>query len=307
MAQNVRGTASFNPTLTNYAVGLSQDFRNGSIASFLAPDVVVPGGTGQYKKWGPGNQFAAVDTNRAIGGKPNRLAFESSDETFNCKPHALEITVDDSERDAAGEIPGAQQALDEGKVSTLLATAQLAYEQRVITIADTLDNTALTLGSDDPIAQIDAEIKRIANAIGKMPNRLAIGLDLWVALRSAAKVLSRFPGAAQVGVTYAQFASLLVNPAIEVKVSTIAYNTAKRGNTKSNSNTVGNKLYLAYVDANPNTFDASAMKTFTGRRGGVTSVRTYRDEPNLDVHLVDWSEHVVLTNSEAGRKMTYTP
>ena len=43
-------SSKFNVTLTNYARGLAQDI-SASLANFLAPEVVVPAATGQYKSF----------------------------------------------------------------------------------------------------------------------------------------------------------------------------------------------------------------------------------------------------------------
>jgi hypothetical protein len=60
-------SSKYNVTLTNYARGLSQDI-SATLANFLAPEVVVPAATGQYKNFDDKNTFQVVDTSRAVGG-----------------------------------------------------------------------------------------------------------------------------------------------------------------------------------------------------------------------------------------------
>jgi hypothetical protein len=100
-------SSKFNVTLTNYARGLAQDIST-SLANFLAPEVVVPAATGQYKSFDDKNTFQVVDTSRAVGGPAKRLEFAASDPTYNCLPQALEIAIDDHERDEAGGFEYAQ-------------------------------------------------------------------------------------------------------------------------------------------------------------------------------------------------------
>jgi hypothetical protein len=78
-------SSKYNVTLTNYARGLSQDI-SATLANFLAPEVVVPAATGQYKNFDDKNTFQVIDTSRAVGGPAKRLEFAASDPTYNCLP-----------------------------------------------------------------------------------------------------------------------------------------------------------------------------------------------------------------------------
>ena len=82
------------------------------------------------------------------------------------------------------------------------------------------------------------------------------------------------PGAASVGVTVAQFASLLLNPSIDVRVGIMSQDTAKLGLAKHTVNIVGLQLVVFHATASPTLYDPSFMKTFRRRRGGVDVVRT---------------------------------
>jgi hypothetical protein len=138
-----------------------------------------------------------------------------------------------------------------------------------------------------------------------MPNRLVIGLPLWNKLRNHAKVIARFPGAASVGVTMAQFASLLLNPSIDIRVGILAKDLAKLGAAKTNQNIVGQQLVVFHANPSPTLYDPSFMKTFRLRRGGVDVVRTYRDDSaRSDILAVDWSEDIRVTSPVCARKVT---
>ena len=94
-------SSKFNVTLTNYARGIAQDLRS-SLADFIAPEVIVTAATGQYKDFSDKNAFQILDTSRAVGGPARRLEFAATDPTYNCLPQALEIPIDDHERDEDG-------------------------------------------------------------------------------------------------------------------------------------------------------------------------------------------------------------
>ena len=296
-------SSKYNVTLTNYARGLAQDL-SATLANFLAPEVVVPAATGQYKSFDDKNTFQVVDTSRAVGGPAKRLEFGASDPTYNCLPQALEIAIDDHERDEAGE--GDPLRLEEAKTQTLVSSAVTSHEAKVFAALTALAAAAnIALATDDPIAKIDDHIEALARDTGRMPNRLVIGLPLWNKLRNNAKVIARFPGAASVGVTMPQFASLLLNPSIDVRVGIMSQDTAKLGLAKHTVNIVGLQLVVFHATASPTLYDPSFMKTFRLRRGGVDVVRTYRDDSaRSDILAVDWSEDIRVTSPVCARKLT---
>jgi hypothetical protein len=296
-------SSKYNVTLTNYARGLAQDI-SATLANFLAPEVVVPAATGQYKSFDDKNTFQVIDTSRAVGGPAKRLEFAASDPTYNCLPQALEIAIDDHERDEAGQNDPLR--LEEAKTQTLVSSAVTSHEAKVFAALTALAAaTNITLASDDPIAKIDEQIEALATDTGRMPNRLVIGLPLWNKLRNNAKVIARFPGAASVGVSMAQFGSLLLNPSIDIRVGILAKDTAKLGAAKANVNIIGQQLVVFHANASPTLYDPSFMKTFRLRRGGVDVVRTYRDDSaRSDILAVDWSEDIRVTSSVCARKVT---
>ena len=125
-------TATLNHQLTNFAVGHMNDIRKAyELAERLCPTVQVPGSHGQYKVFDDLNSFTAYNTARAMGGDPMRIEFAADDAFFNCKPQALEVTVDEEERRQAGEDNAlSQQLLDEGKIKALLNGVALSNAKK---------------------------------------------------------------------------------------------------------------------------------------------------------------------------------
>lgn len=224
-------SSKFNVTLTNYARGLSQDLRS-ALADFMAPEVIVPAATGQYKSFDDKNAFHVLDTSRAVGGPARRLEFAASDPTYNCLPQALEIPIDDHERDEAGREDPLH--LEQAKTQTLVASAVASHEAKVF---DAVAAAIAAVGgvgawsgaanAKDPVAEIDAQIEALATSTGMLPNRMVIGLPAWAIIRHNPAVIARFPGAASVGVTRAQFASLLLNPDLDIRVGVLSRDTSK--------------------------------------------------------------------------------
>ena len=302
----LRSEASVNPTLTNYASGVLNDLQSAT-ADFLAPQVQVPATIGQYKAYDDKNAFQTYDTSRGVGGPARRIFMDVSEPTYNCLPQALEITIDDSERDAAGTINPLD--LEQAKVKTLVQSSVLSHEKHVYSVAD--DVSAVggvgVWGSDanDPVDELDAQIEAIAKDTGQMPNAILMGMTAWRRFRSNAKVVAKQPGAALIGLNAGQASAMLVNSAIDIRISTMAFDTTKQGKTRSNSFVNGDDVYIFNRSATPTIYDPSAFKTFVGGRGGVTAVREYRDESSRsDVYAVDWSRDVKLTSAISVKRIT---
>ena len=232
-----------NETLKNFSRGFVQNM-DASLARFIAPSVVTGVASGQFKSFNDKNSFQVPETRRAMGGKANRIEFESEDNYYNCKPNALEASIDEHERKLAGDDQG---MLEQAKTQTCLTVGQLRHEIDVfaaIRAAVSAESGAGAWSSDevDPIAELDDTILAIALATGRMPNAMVIGLSAFKTLRHHPLVKARQPGAAIVGATVAQVAAMLINPDIEIRVGVLAYDTAKPGKAKSNSFVVGNKI-----------------------------------------------------------------
>ncbi len=303
--------SKFNITLTNYARGLSQDLGS-SLADFIAPEVIVPAATGQYKSFNDKNAFQVIDTARAVGGPAKRLEFAADDPTYNCLPQALEVPIDDHERDEAGQ--GDPLHLEQAKTQTLVSSAVASHEAKVFdTVAGSISaeggigSWSGPSNSNDPVAELDSLIEALATDTGKMPNRLVIGLPAWALIRHNPQIIARFPGAASVGVTRAQFASLLLNPDLDIRVGVLSRDQSKWGKAKSAKNIVGSELYLFHGNKGPTLYDPSFMKTFRTRRGGVDMVRVYReDSSRSDILAVDWTEDIKVTSNICAKRITVT-
>ena len=302
-----RRIASGNPTLTQFAAGLSQDLSS-AMAEYLAPRVPVNSTVGQYKKFDDTNQFQTYDTARAIGGKARRIEFNASDPTYNAQPQALEIPIDDAERDAEGDFP---LSLQQAKTKTLVNSAILGHDAKVITLAKTVTAVASigewTNNDNDPVAEVDDQIVAFVTATGRMPNRIAIGLGAWNIIRNNEKVVERLPDITVKSVNLLQVANMFINPSIEIKIGVLVANTVKVGGTQSNALQLDKDFFLFYAEQSPTQYDPSWMKTFMPANGSVESVRQYREEGcRSDILALDWSEDIKITGSLCCKRITVT-
>lgn len=302
----LRTVSNINATLTNYAQGIAQD-RRSALADFIAPVVRVAASIGQFKKFSEKNDFLVYNTARAVGGAATRIVFDASDATYNCLPQALEIAIDDAERAASGDD---QLGIEQSKVASVVSAAILAHEDQVFSSIKSAVSAVGGVGvwssaSNDPVAEIDAQIETIATNTGIMPNRIVFGLGAWTKFRNHPKVVAKFPGSAIIGVTTQQAASLLLNPGIEVRVGVLGKDSTKLGQTKSGTNVVGSEVFVFIGNDSPTVYDPSFAKTFMAGAGGVTSVREYRDESaRSDIYAVDWARDIEVVSTACVKRIT---
>jgi len=305
-------SAAVNYTLTNYAKGLSNDLMSArELINALVPIVQVSGASGQYKSFSDINSFQTYRTLRGMGGLARRMEFEASDESFVCRPHALEITVDDYERElSTGSLSNI--LLDEAKIKAVVSSAVLSHAFDAVTFV-AANTTAVASRGDwtdatvDPIDEIDEQIINLMTVTGGfMPITVTMGLTAWAKLRKNAKVKAR-RDAIQIGdISQGQLSGLFIQPA-RVVVGNLSYNIVKPGNTVNKVQMMTDIVYISASLPNPTIYDPSPFKAFTTGSGGIESVRTYRSEENrADVHAVDWCVVFKLTSAASIIRLNIT-
>jgi len=196
----ILGSATLNYQLTAYAQGLWNDLGDViKLAERLAPTTPVPGATGQYKKFDDKNSFMPEKTARALGGDPVLIAFNASDDSYSCKPQALEVRVDKEEDQAAGHHGGDvhNSLLDQGKIRALINKVALSHVLDVsnAVINGTTAQAGVGSWSDpniDPIDQINQQLLGIAQDCGSTQNvKITMDLGVWNTLRTHPKVKAR--------------------------------------------------------------------------------------------------------------------
>jgi hypothetical protein len=303
------GTASVVvQTLTNYARGINQDMQS-RLAEFIAPTVPVGAASGKFKQFSDKNAFQVIQTDRPMGGKAKRLEFLATDGNYNCAPQALEIPIDDFERLQMGT--GDPLGLEQSKVATLVTSASLSHEDKVFTAIKNGITAVSSRGSwsdlatNDPIKELDEQIKAIANATGMMPNRIAMGLNAWYYLRNHAKTIARQPGSSNIGITVQQLQGMLMNPQIEIRIGVLVKDTIKMGGSRSAANVVGDEAFIFHGSSTPTLYDPSFAKTFVTQGGGVDAVRKYREDgARSDIYAVDWSEDIQVVSTLCASRLT---
>lgn len=312
-ANSAVGSATLNYQLTAYAQGLWNDLTDVTeFAERLAPTTPVPGATGQYKKFDDKNSFMPEKTSRALGGDPTVIAFDAADDTFNCKPQALEVRVDKIEDQQAGSEgnPVAAQLLDEGKIKALLNKSALSHVLDVS--AFVLANTTAAAGrgnwSDpdvDPIDQLDEQLLALSLDCGSTKNiKVTMDIAAWAALRKHPKVKARTQFTQVQNITLEQLVSALIFP-VDLKALNVVYDTTRRGQTASKARVMASTVLLHYSVPGATLYDPSAFKSFTVGPGmPVGNVRSYIAQNELwRGHILDWSRDIKKTSSLSVRRL----
>ena len=297
-------SASGNPLLTSYAQAIIPDLES-SQANFIAPQVVAPSARSRYKIYNEVNSWQTYETQRAIGGPATRIPWLASDGQLNLEPHALENPIDDFEREDTSDIVGLQQS----KVRSLLSSATLSNEKDLFTYIKANVSAEGGKGtwnaSTDPIEQLDEQLVALETALGRRPNRILMGTLAWQIMRDNAKTQARFKSGFA-SITRDMVSNVLIFP-VEIAIGGLLYNSAQPQATKSKARFVGSDVFLFFADQNPTMEDPSFAKTFTTGRGGIQSVRTYREEGSRsDIVAVDWNRQFAITNSEGVKRLTVT-
>lgn len=304
-------TATVNPFLTAYAQGLSNDLMGAmDIINALCPTVQVGGASGQYKEFNDRNSFTVYNTGRGMGGSAKRILFEASDASFNAKPQALEVTVDEFERQQAGGAENilGQQRLDQAKVRALLNSTALSHADKIVQYV--IDNTTAVSergnwsnASVDPIDQLDEQLDALTLDVGSAQFiNLVLGTGAWRTLRNHPKTKARCNGVQVGGITREQLQAMLMIP-VNVVIGHLAKASNAEGQTIAKTRVVGSNAILTYSVPSPTEYDPSAFKCFTTGDGNIESVRSYQDGPRVEVHAIDWSEDLKKTSSLAVKRL----
>lgn len=310
------GAATLNYQLTAYAQGLWNDISDViKLAERLAPTTPVPGASGQFKKFDDKNSFMPEKTARALGADPVLISFNANDDSYSCRPQALEVRVDLAEDQAAGSIGGdvATNLLDQGKIRALLNKVALSHVLDVTNavLAGTTAQPGTGNWSDpgvDPIDQINAQLLAIAQDCGSTQNvKLTMDLGVWSTLRSHPKVKARaLFGAADslASISIEQLNAALLYP-VDIMPANVVYDTTRLNQAGSKTRALSGVCLVHYSVPNATIYDPSAFKSFTvGTAGFLGSVRTYEAPNQLwRGHLVDWSRDIKQTSSLSMRRI----
>jgi hypothetical protein len=291
-------------TLNQYAKGLFQETANED-ADFLAP--VVPTGAASFfvNDYAKETGFNIPDSRRAIGGDSTAVKSDGDRIRVDLNPHGLHDIIDTHELAQAGEGAG-KSLLRQGRTRNLVSQGgNSRFAETLKVVRGVVSATPSVWGSSaDPIKIIDAQIAAIAEATGKVPNRIMFSLSAWIIFKNHAEVIKRHPGSGQVNVTTESASGLFANPNIKIKVSATTFNESKGGTSSKKFATI-NEVLVYYASEMADMFDGSFTKTFRITDNPFQSVRVSPKDYGEKI-MLDWTEEVYVNNPAAGVRLTVT-
>lgn len=312
------GDVHIDTALTNYSVGWAQSQTN-YVAEGFAPIIPVQNVGGKYFVYDIGDWMRADAEERAPGAESAGGGFRVSTDTFYCNRMAIHQDIDDPTR--ANADPQINLDID----ATEYVTEQIirAKETDFVT---TFFGTSIWTGASStgdmtgqaapastaanfrqwndpistPIEDIQGEVVSVAQRIGRKPNKLLIGPQVWNALQSHPDILDRIKYTQRGVVTEDLLASLLGLD--DVRVGWATYNAGYEEGADSMGFHYGKAALLAYVNPNVGLRQPTAMLTFvwTGQTGvparGVR-IKRFRLERNESDRIEGetWFDHKVVS------------
>ena len=233
------------------------------IAAQVAPVIPVAKQTDYY--WVHGAEgFELVETARGAGGQYGEVKWTKSTGTYSCDGHGLMARVPkEAMANADPEVDPAKDAL-----AIPIQQMNLAYEKAVADIlfaTGTFTQTAALAAADrwdvdtsDPVDAVDDAKAYVRGKIGREPNAMVIGYDVFRALQKHAQLRKVVFGlnAPETLASEAQIAEALGLK--RLLVGRAVYNSAANTFT----NIWGKFASVCYIDPNPTSKSICPMKTF---------------------------------------------
>jgi hypothetical protein len=287
--------------LLTFSQGVVADWeRKNQIAQFIAPEVVVGGGIYHYHDYKKGNAFNRLDMRRAVGGPARQLAIDVADLQAINREYALEVFIDDQERETNPLDIG---VLEQRKITDLVNTAMTNNLYLVLDQARTLTASAIGTGgvwsnsANDPVNDINLACKSIADTYGVLPNRIYFDSKAWLVYINNPLVRGRFQGVLIQAVTPGNAATVWNIP-MDCKVNQGALYEGVA---------TGADCIIFYGQDGPSQFDTTFMKTFVNVGGRFTKVISWRDEStSSDKYKCSWYQNIVLTGQNTAVRFAVT-
>jgi hypothetical protein len=236
------------PVLSNVSVAYKNEEY---IAEKLFPVFQVGKQVGKYYKFNKA-ALRRNKTARAAGSKANEVEFGLTTDTFSCEDHALKDKIPFEvieQADAAlnPEMDAAETVTEMLMVDKEVALATNLADTGVITQNVTLSGTDQWSDFDnsDPFDDIRTAIATVQLAIGRRPNTLVLGQQVFNKLVDHPDVVDRLKYTSSASITPEVIAKMF--DLKQCFVGSAVNNTAKEGQTDSLSFIWGKHAWIAYV------------------------------------------------------------
>lgn len=270
---------------------------------------MVGGGIYHYKDYGLGNAFTQIDMRRVVGGPSKMLHLSVNDLSDINSEYSLATFIDDQERE---NNPANIAVLEQRKMTDLVNTVMNNNLYMVLNLARTLTNSSgASMGgmtvtgvwsnpsgnSNDPVTEINAVCKYIADSYGILPNRIYFDSAAWLKYQGNPNVRGRFQGVLVQAVT-PENTKQLWNIPLEPRVNQGALYEGGTGFSD---------VIIFFGQDGPSQYDTSFMKTFVNVAGRFTRIRSWRDEDtSSDKYKASFFQKVKITGQATAIRLTIT-
>lgn len=267
-------TVPIDPVLSNLSVALFQDAA-GYIADKVFATVPVDTQSGQYYVLDDANLNRDTAERRADAAESAGDSFVLSDDAYNATVFALHKDVGDQLQRNYVNVPGTPfQSATKFLVNKMLLRQEVQFsddylktgvwgldEAGVAASPSTDEFLQWNLATSDPIADME-RWKAQVRAAGFDANVLAIGLDVWTALKNHPDIIDRYKYTTG-GAKVSEQAIAELFDLERIVVGRAIRNTAKRGQTATNASVIGKKAMLVHAPDAPGIEVPAAGYTFS--------------------------------------------
>ena len=270
--------------------GVSVAYNNaGYIADQIFPIVPVDKQSDKYLAYDKSHWFRNEARIRAPGTRSERGGWSYSTDTFFCDRFSYGHEIYDEERDNADNNFQLDSDAAEFATDKILMQREVAFAAGFFTTSvwgtDKAGGTDFTKWSDyatsTPLVDVSAWVDSIEAGIGREPNRLVMGKQVWTSLKwhpdliDTIKYTQRAQMSLELAASLFEIENILIGRAI--------YTTSPEGTAEASvtySRIWGKNALLIYVPSVPSLRTPAAGYTFTWRRvpNSLRYIKRMRDE-----------------------------
>jgi len=283
--------------MTNVSIA----YRNDNyIASQVFPIVPVQNQSDKYFSFTKGDWFRNEADMRAPGTVGPLVEYSVTTGTYSCMPIAAgKVVPDEVAENADNPLRPRQEAVEFATDKVML------YAEKEV--ADNVFGSSVWSGSStpspnwsdhasDPCQDVDNARESVVSTIGREPNVMVIGRQVWTDLKNHPDLLDKIKYTATGRLTPQLLADLFE---IErLLIGNAIYDTADEGATSSLSFVWGKHAFLGYVPSSPGLMTPAAGYLFTWKNRVVERYRL--DKEKSDLVRVEWHYDDKVTASDAG-------
>ncbi|HID21551.1 MAG TPA: hypothetical protein EYP14_04025 [Planctomycetaceae bacterium] len=297
MAAPTRTQVHLDTAMTNLSIA----YRNANyIAEQIFPVVPVNHQSDKYFVFDKASWFRNEAGLRAPGTRGPEVEYSVSSATYSCTPiSATKVVPDEIVDNADNPLRPRREAVEFATDKVLLylenEVASLVFGDGVWSGSST-PGTNWSDSSADPLGDVEAAREAIVKAIGREPNVMVIGREVWTALKQHSQIQDRIKHTT-LGVLTTQLAAQLFE-VDRLLIGNAIITSTPEGQSATYSYVWGKNCWLGWVPPNPGLMSPAAGYILAWKNRRVYRFR--REEELADVYRCEMHFDVVATSPDAG-------